>query len=1035
MADQLDGSIKLGVELSAEDVRKSAQSLQKEISKIFSNSAGKDTSVKFQKLESVMDKLVSKSKLAQDKIKGATDELENLSEKIKSLSYERSMAQLDLKDMAVGSSEYAQQLEIISQYTTEINRLQEEYDTTAASIDSVKNNLASLNNDMRVAIAQSNALQIAEGDVTEYLEDEVDVLNETQSIWKRIGSVASNTLQSIISLLARAGVATLELARNGITKLIGKFKELTHHSNNFGISFKTILRYAFGIRSLFVLFNKVRNAIKDGVNTLAASNGGYNATNAAIRSLTDSLNYLKGALGAAFAPIVQFIAPILTKFIDLLATAANMVGAFFAVLTGKGTLVKATKQTSGLGTASGKAGKAMKDETDQAKKLKSVLAGFDDLDVLNIDDNPMEDLADTLGGGGGAGSGVEFEEINVDQMLPEGLLDWIDRLKEAWANEDWHEVGMIIAEGLNTCFQVVDDWINNTLRPWGVKWAGIIAEILNGVVDGLNWELLGKTIADGLMAAFDIANTFLSTFDFLELGKGIGRALNSAFYHIDGKLIGETFANKWNAIIHTIEGIVTTPGLWSNIGYRISNIINSFFENLDLKGAANAFGASIRGLVKTINTSIENINWSEIAHKISDGFVEALGNLVIALGELDWQSIGNAIGEFIGGIDWGRVATLTIGGLMILASGLLETLLSALSAVFGENGLAGYFESIGADSIAGFFLGISNALADVATWIQENIIDPIVNTVKELLGIHSPSTVFEEIGINIIEGLYNGIVSMIDSIVQRFQQLRDDLINVLEDFKLRAKTKWEEIKTTIHTVVDALKQGAIEKFNDLKAKVIEIKENLKTKLNTIWTTIKNNIETWVNTIKTNAETKFTEMKNALETTMNTAKEKVITAWGNMWSGIKGKINTIIGGVEKFANAVIDAINKVIEALNALGSIDIAPNAFMPDGLHIGLSIPTLSHISIPRLAQGAVIPPNSEFLAMLGDQQRGVNIEAPLDTIVEAFRDVVANMQVENTGASEMVLDGEVFARLITPYVISELERSGYNVEVLEGNV
>ena len=83
MADQLDGSIKLGVELSAEDVRKSAQSLQKEIGRIFSNSAGKDTSVKFQKLESVMDKLVSKSKLAQDKIKGATDELENLSEKIK----------------------------------------------------------------------------------------------------------------------------------------------------------------------------------------------------------------------------------------------------------------------------------------------------------------------------------------------------------------------------------------------------------------------------------------------------------------------------------------------------------------------------------------------------------------------------------------------------------------------------------------------------------------------------------------------------------------------------------------------------------------------------------------------------------------------------------------------------------------------------------------------------------------------------------------------------------------------------------------
>ena len=69
---------------------------------------------------------------------------------------------------------------------------------------------------------------------------------------------------------------------------------------------------------------------------------------------------------------------------------------------------------------------------------------------------------------------------------------------------------------------------------------------------------------------------------------------------------------------------------------------------------------------------------------------------------------------------------------------------------------------------------------------------------------------------------------------------------------------------------------------------------------------------------------------------------------------------------------------------------------------------------------------------MLGDQTSGTNIEAPLDTIVDAFKQVVGNMNVENTGYSEMQLDGEVFARLITPYVISELNREGYNVEVLE---
>ena len=52
----------------------------------------------------------------------------------------------------------------------------------------------------------------------------------------------------------------------------------------------------------------------------------------------------------------------------------------------------------------------------------------------------------------------------------------------------------------------------------------------------------------------------------------------------------------------------------------------------------------------------------------------------------------------------------------------------------------------------------------------------------------------------------------------------------------------------------------------------------------------------------------------------------------------------------------------------------------------------LNHIdypTVPKLAQGAVIPPNREFLAVLGDQSRGTNIEAPLDTIKQAVAEVV----------------------------------------------
>jgi uncharacterized protein YfkK (UPF0435 family) len=67
------------------------------------------------------------------------------------------------------------------------------------------------------------------------------------------------------------------------------------------------------------------------------------------------------------------------------------------------------------------------------------------------------------------------------------------------------------------------------------------------------------------------------------------------------------------------------------------------------------------------------------------------------------------------------------------------------------------------------------------------------------------------------------------------------------------------------------------------------------------------------------------------------------------------------------------------------------------GSVIGLDIhiPTIPEIKIPRLAKGAVIPTNSEFMAILGDQKRGVNIETPLQTMIDAFNTALDN---RNTG-------------------------------------
>ena len=162
------------------------------------------------------------------------------------------------------------------------------------------------------------------------------------------------------------------------------------------------------------------------------------------------------------------------------------------------------------------------------------------------------------------------------------------------------------------------------------------------------------------------------------------------------------------------------------------------------------------------------------------------------------------------------------------------------------------------------------------------------------------------------------------------------------------------------------------------------------------------------------------------------KNTVLNIFESLKNGIRNVINGILGFVEGLANGVVNGINTVTGALNNL-HFDI-PN-WVPGlgGNSFGFNIPRLSHVSIPRLAQGAVIPPNKAFLAMLGDQRQGTNVEAPLDTIVDAFREVVGNMEVHNSGYSEMTLDGQTFARLVTPYIVSELKREGFNVSVMEG--
>ena len=145
------------------------------------------------------------------------------------------------------------------------------------------------------------------------------------------------------------------------------------------------------------------------------------------------------------------------------------------------------------------------------------------------------------------------------------------------------------------------------------------------------------------------------------------------------------------------------------------------------------------------------------------------------------------------------------------------------------------------------------------------------------------------------------------------------------------------------------------------------------------------------------------------------------AGNGLIEGFELAINGIIGMFEKMINWIVNGLNKI--------SFDV------PDWVHgiggktfgFNISEAKFGRVSIPRLAQGAVIPPNREFLAVLGDQKQGTNIEAPLQTIVDAFNIALQGNANYAGGNTEVVLeiDGRELGRAVVEQGDRENRRIG----------
>lgn len=815
-----DGEIKLGVKLTTDDIRKSANDLRASIEKVLNESNGKKLDNTFKSVLSSLDKAYSKSvqleqelqamgtrKIPTEQYKSISDSIDNLEGKLQKLSTVSIKLQSGRQTRSTRQrlqeiEEEADKLQTKLQYLYETQQSLETSGKAFTSglytddYDKKAQQLSQVNNQIRLLLGKA-------GKLTEF----------------------SNSIKNVALNIAKLGKSAIHA---GLTKLKSKVSEIaknmTHASVKAQSMTKSFLLAMIGVRSISALFGKLKNAISEGIKNIIEFDKENNELSKSVDNLKANLSFMKNSFGSAFAPLIQVVIPYLNLATQAIGDFMNKVGALFAMLTGKSTFIAAKKQVDEYGNA-------IKTASGNQKKLNAELYGFDTL-------NRQQDQS----GSGGTDVSDMFEVKDVASVLPDWAQDWINTLKELWENKDFYGIGSHVASLLNDGMQNLDSWIKNQFRPKAVEWVQNISEGFNGLVDGFAWDSLGVTFGDGLNSLIDIVNTFLgpSGFNFQNLGSGIGSSLKSGIDTIKWNDLSMLFANKFNAWVHVVEGIVTTDGLFSSVASAISDSILGFFTNLDY----DSIQISIVTIFNELVNIIANIDWLQTFNSLWTALTQLTSRMLEILKNLDWAAIGQFIIRalldlvlFISNpANIADLVLLLFQGVVSVLNILLQLVIGAISGL--AQSIADAFRRVGLDSIAGLLDGISSALRNIGVWLKEHVVDPIVNGVKYLLGIHSPSTVFASIGGFIIEGLKNGITDMWDKIKNSVFDTFDSLKNKVKDiFGIHSPSKVFEdygkfIDLGFIEGIESEEDNVLKSVADMMAQVANENAELDTSINT-----------------------------------------------------------------------------------------------------------------------------------------------------------------------------------------------------------
>lgn len=413
----------------------------------------------------------------------------------------------------------------------------------------------------------------------------------------------------------------------------------------------------------------------------------------------------------------------------------------------------------------------------------------------------------------GLNQAVSTADAYINGTLTPKIVGWVQNATDALNgfvdNFDWHNAGVLIGDTLNGIALAFDTFFTSFHSE---EFGSGIAESINGFFDSVDWTQLGKTVGDGLNSILSFFLGFSESLHYGDIGKSIADGVNGIFDTIDWETAGDLVSSGLNGISDLLYGFASTVQ-WSKIAADLSTFFNTALEGWEPEKTARAIMTTINGAIQFLTTMLKEIKWGTLVTKMLDflksaleefdwegagDFLSALVDAVIEIAntllEYDWDELvtilGDGIGRMLAEIDWLDI----IGGLFELAGNLIYTFLTQKLTKweFISSLLSGFFESVGLDSVAGFFDGISEKLKDMKQFIKDTLFSPVVDWVKELFGIHSPSTVFAEIGGFLMEGMKKGVSDKLESVLRKFSSAKSSIVSVFNDVKSKLKTKFSD---------------------------------------------------------------------------------------------------------------------------------------------------------------------------------------------------------------------------------------------------